>query len=154
MLGHSNMSQVFLEFFFTIVATFPQEWMAREGVMGYEAFRHKNPHIKILSRLIGTEVHNTVAALVSFQTQLLNGLASIRPEGKKSWRNLSLPPIGCKRKVQRTATLLRGAAEKARYSRGLQFVFILTSPLLFSKSTFCANIQPRRSRRYKDAKEM
>ena len=44
MLGHSYMSQVFLEFFFTIVDKYSprNEWLG-EGVMGYEAFRHKIP---------------------------------------------------------------------------------------------------------------
>ena len=46
MLGNSNMLQVFLRifFFFMIVDKYSprNEWLG-EGVMGYEAFRHKIP---------------------------------------------------------------------------------------------------------------
>ena len=45
MLGNSNMSQVFLEFFFFMIVdkySPRNEWLG-EGVMGYEAFRHKIP---------------------------------------------------------------------------------------------------------------
>ena len=69
----------------------------------------------------------------SNHSMFLNDLSlpSDLKERRAGERNLSLPPIGCKRKVQGTATLLWGAAEKERCSRVLQFVFTLTSPHSF-----------------------
>ena len=64
---------------------------------------------------------------------LLNDLSlpSDLKERRAGERNLPLPPIGCERKVQGTAMLLWGAAEKERDSRGLQFAFTLTLPHSF-----------------------
>ena len=98
-------------------------------------------------------MYNTVAGWFhSKHSMLLNDLSlpSDLKERRAGERNLSLPPIGCKRKVQATAMLLWGAAEKERYSRVC--IHIDFASLLFPKSTSCANIWPRCSRGYKGAK--
>lgn len=86
-----------------------------------------------------TEVYRTLLPcwFHSKHSMLLNDLSLPSDlKKRKAWeRNFPLPPIGCKRKVQRTATKPGEVAERKGCFRSLQCAFTFTLPHPFFQTT-------------------